>query len=207
MTDALTNATFEISEEELRWMVLNREHLPEELRDFEIFREGILDNATMAEQGFPGHTADSFSRLGRITGYMREFGTPKERFLSGDGTELVAATVAHLFRDDKAVHRWMEDVFVKRFEEHVGMKTDDGHEIVTGEKISVAGFHDEAVGMWALQRGPNGHVSSTVIDFRVGRILGVAYLVVSGKSKRESLVESMAAELERQIVRVVLGSA
>jgi len=207
MADALTSATYDISEDDLRWMVLEREKLPEEIREFEPFREGVLDNATMAEQGFPGNTAESFHKLGRITGYIREFGTPVDRPLIGDGTDLVAATVAHLFRDEGVVSRWMEEVFVKRFEENVGKKTEDGHEIVSVERIKIDGFHDEAVGMWTVQRGPNGLVSSTVVDFRVGRILGVAYLVTIGDFQRRALTECMAIELERQIVQVVLGSA
>ena len=207
MTDALTSATYDISEDDLRWMVLEGEKLPEELRGFEPFREGILDNATMAEQGLPGNTAENFHELGRITGYIREFGTNTERSLFGDGTDLVAATVAHLFRYDGAVSWWMEEVFVKRFEENAGKKTEDGHEIVSVERLKVDGFHDEAVGMRVVQRGPNGLVSSTVVDFRVGRILGVAYLVTVGDFQRKALTELMATELERQIVRVVLGSA
>ena len=50
-------------------------------------------------------------------------------------------------------------------------------------------------------------VSSTVVDFRVGRLLGVAYVVSVGEAERKELAERLGQELERQMVRVVLGSA
>ncbi len=188
-------------------MVLQKQHLPEELREFEHFREGVLTNATMADQGFPGNTAESLRNIGRITGRMREFANPVAKSLVQDGIDLVAATVVHLFQDDQSVSRWMTEVFVKQFEENEGKTRGAGHQLIAVRQLEVAGFHDEAVGIQAVQSGPNGIASSSVIDFRVGRLLGVAFVVTIGDIERRALTERLAIELERQMVAVVLGSA
>jgi hypothetical protein len=47
-------------------------------------------------------------------------------------------------------------------------------------------------------------VSSTIIDFRVGRLLGVAYVATLGNSGRLELVERLAQALERRFVQVAL---
>jgi hypothetical protein len=49
-------------------------------------------------------------------------------------------------------------------------------------------------------------VSSTVIDFRVGRILGVAFVGAVGNHDRLGLTSQLAVALEKKIVQVVLGS-
>jgi hypothetical protein len=48
-------------------------------------------------------------------------------------------------------------------------------------------------------------VSSTVVDFRVGRLLGVVYIAAFGNCERRAIVERLGQMLERKIVRVVLG--
>lgn len=207
MRDALSRATHGVSEDSLARMVVARESLPVGLQAFQPVREGVLDNATMAQMSFPGNTAEGLRQLGRITGYMREFVAPLGTILAGEGTDMVAATVVHLFDDEEAVSRWMSEVFVREFEENVGKALAPGPELVAVERLGVGGFHDEAVGIRALQRGPQGLFSSTVVDFRVGRLLGVAFLVTMGDVERKALAERLAGELERQMVRAVLGSA
>jgi hypothetical protein len=44
-----------------------------------------------------------------------------------------------------------------------------------------------------------------VIDFRVGRILGVAYVGTVGDHRRLKPTTELGLALERRIVRVVLG--
>ena len=206
LASSLTRATYSISEDDLQWMILQKRQLPKEFREFEPFREGMLTNDIMAEQGFPGNTAESFSNIGRLTGRMREFANPIAKSLLQDGIDLVAATVVHLFEDDQSVSQWMSEVFVKQFEENVGKARGAGHQLTAARQLEISGFHDEVVGMQAVQEGPNGLASSTVIDFRVGRLLGVAFVVTIGDLERRELTKRLAMELERQIVGVVLGS-
>jgi hypothetical protein len=72
------------------------------------------------------------------------------------------------------------------------------------QRLEFQGFADEVAGLRVLQSSPIGPISSTVVDFRVGRILGVAYVVTLGNHARRELVERLGHALERKIVRVVL---
>jgi hypothetical protein len=49
-----------------------------------------------------------------------------------------------------------------------------------------------------------GPISSTVVDFRLGRLLGVVYVATFGNYERQEVVERLGHALERKIVRVVL---
>ena len=204
MADILSDATLRISEEDLKSMVLEKEQLPQEFKQFKLGREGPLDNATMAEQGFPGSTEESFSDMGRIIGYMREFTSPTANPPAQDGTDIMVATVVHIFDDAQAVSKWMTDVFVKQFEDNVGKSMPSGQELIAVEHVAVNGFYDEAVALKATQTKDSESFSSTIVDFRLGRILGVAFVVTSGDVERTSLAEQVAVELERNIVKAVL---
>ena len=207
MTDLLTRATFAVAEDSLRKAVLERDMLPQEFADFEVFREGLLDNAAMAKQGFPGTSAEGIRQHGRITGFLKEFMSPPQSSSVTAGANVAVATVVHLFESDTAVLRWIDEVFSRQFEEHVGHAIAPDQDLLGVSKLPVRGFHDHAAALRALQSGPKGLVSSTIVDFRLGRILGVTYVVAYGDVERLALAEQIGVRLERQIVRVVLGAA
>lgn len=202
---ALERATYRVSEQDLEYMVLDKEDLPPEFSGYQQVRVGALDNENMAAHGFTGSTADRFRQAGRITGYMREFG-PTSDMNVFDGFNFVGSTVAHLFDNAESVTGWMQDVFLKDFESNVGESVGEGHQLISVTRLDPTGFFDEAVALKAVQGGPQGVVSSTVIDFRVGRILGVAFTGAVGNYDRLDLTNQLALALERRIVQVVLGS-
>jgi hypothetical protein len=206
MSEALNRATRSIREGDLPRMVLDLAELPPEFQGFHPSRDGLLDNATMAEQGFPGSSAERFAALGRITGYMQEFAAPVPR---GEGIpagyDLAVATVVHLFEDAPGVSRWMQEIFLGQFEANAGQEVHPDQHLLMVERLPFRGFADEVVGLRVLQSGPQGPVSSTVVDFRVGRVLGVVYLAAFGNCERQAIVERLGHALERKIVRVVLG--
>ena len=204
LIDSVTRATYNVTGADLARMVLDKDRLPEELASFEPLREGILDNETIASHGFPGNTAEGFREIGRISGHMREFASTEATPDSPDGTDLLAATVVHLFDNEAAVTRWMREIFVRQFEENVGRTLENNLELLAVDRLEVDGFHDVSVGIRAVQRGPEGALSSTVIDFRVGRVLGVAFVVSVGDCERKTLSQRLGVEVERQIVRVAL---
>jgi hypothetical protein len=72
------------------------------------------------------------------------------------------------------------------------------------QRLQFHGFADEVAGLRVLQSSPIGPISSTVVDFRLGRLLGVAYVATLGNYARGELVERLGLALERKIVRVVL---
>ena len=200
---ALDRATFGISEESLQYMVLENSDMPEEFQGFQVVREGPLDNETMAQHGFKGNTPERFRTLGRVTGFMRELG---ETSNAGDGFNFLGATVAHLFDNPKTVTDWMHEVFIKDFEANIGESVGEDQQLISTKRLETSGFFDEAVALKVLQGGTTGLVSSTVLDFRVGRILGVAFVGTVGDHERLDLATQLAQSLERQIVKVVLGA-
>jgi hypothetical protein len=186
-------------------MVLTKRELPSEFQEYQVVREGILDNETLAQHGFTASTSQRFRQAGRITGYMREFG-PTASMVVADGFNFVAATVAHLFDTPEAVSGWMRDVFLKDFEENVGNSVGQSQQLISAQRLEAVGFFDEAVALKVLQGGPAGILASTVIDFRVGRILGVAFVGVVGDHERLELAHQLGLALEKRIVQVVLGA-
>jgi hypothetical protein len=206
MSEALNRATRSIIDTDLPRMVLDLRELPLEFQDFHPTRDGILDNATMAEQGFAGSSAEHFAAIGRLTGYVQEFAAPLP---AGEairvGYDLAVATVAHLFEDAVGVSRWMQEIFLGQFEANVGQELHPGQHLLMVERLPFEGFSDEVVGLRVLQSGPQGPVSSTVVDFRIGRLLGVVYAAAFGNCERRALVERIGHTFERKIVQVVLG--
>jgi hypothetical protein len=206
MSEALNRATRFIRAADLPRMVLDLAELPPEFQGFHPSRDGILDNATMAEEGFPGNSAESFAALGRLTGYVQEFAAPVPR---GEvipvGYDIAAATVVHLFEEAQGVSRWMEEIFLGQFEVNAGREIHPDQHLLMVERLPFRGFSDEVAGLRVLQSGPQGPVSSTVVDFRVGRLLGVVYIAAFGNCERQALVERLGHALERKIVRVVPG--
>ena len=206
MFEALGRATEGVSEEDLTTMVLDPQDLPRELQEFQVGREGVLDNQTMAAQGFPGSTTGETRATGRITGYLREFIDRIEPSVLQTGSNVIAATVVHLFREEEDVSRWMKEKFLGEFQHFVGQELGNGQQLLSADQLQFDGFSDEVVGLRTLQTSDVGPVSSTIVDFRVGRLLGVAYLVALGDVQRDQLVNEMGIQLEQKIVRVVLGS-
>ena len=205
MPTALTRATYSVSEALLEQMLLAPSELPSDLATFERGLSGSLDNLTMAEQGFPGNSEDTFVKLGRITGYLAEYRNPSPPSAVGSGTEVAAGTVVHLFENEDRVSHWMTNVFLKQFEANVGFVGRDGSKLMSVEELNAAGFSDGAVCLHATQRTATGLVSSTVLDFRVGRLLGVAFVASEGDLGRLDRTTKLALALERKIVSVTLS--
>jgi hypothetical protein len=201
---ALYRATFSVTEADLEPMVLEKESLPAEFQGHEVAREGVLDNESMARHGFATSSATRFRQAGRITGFMKEFG-PTSSMAAPDGFNFLAATVAHLFDTPDSVSGWMHKIFLEGFESNVGQGIGDGHQLISAQRLQPQSFFDEAVALKVLQGGPSGLVSSTVIDFRVGRVLGVAFIGTVGDYERLDLATELGLTLEKRIVRVVLG--
>ena len=201
---SLDRATFGVSDTDLGLMVLEITELPEEFQGHQVVREGPLSNEAMAEHGFANSTAERFKQAGRINGFMREFG-PTSNMSAPDGFNFLAASVAHLFDTPDSVVGWMKDVFLKDFEENIGEGVGEGHQLVSAQRLEPKSFFDEAVALRILQGGPTGLISSTVIDFRVGRILGVAFVGTVGDHERMDLATEVGLALEKRIVRIALG--
>ena len=192
--------------DDLADMPLRAADLPPPFHGFSALRERTLDNETMARHGFPGSDAERFRRAGRIDGYMREFAAPAHSLEEMDGgADFMAATVAHLFETPDDVRRWMRDVFVKDFEDNVGVELRRGQKLVGVETLAPSGFFDDAAALKALHRDGDRLISVTIVDFRIGRILGVAFVGSLGDAARLEEASELAMELEKRIVSVALS--
>ena len=204
-TSSMARATYRVTEETLEDMVLEKSEFPNDFLAHQVVREGELDNERLARNGFVGSTAERFRTAGRVTGTMRELGPTSEMGMS-DGFDFMAASVVHLFDSPESVSRWMHDIFLKDFEDHVGDSVGQGHQLVSATRLDTSGFYDESVGLRVLQGGPGGLISSTVIDFRLGRLLGVAFIGTIGDHERADLTAEIGHALERRMASVVLGA-
>ena len=203
-TSAITRATYRVTEDTLPEMVLIKGEFPADFQTHQIVREGELNNETLAANGFAGNTAQRFLEAGRVTGNMRELG-PTSGMAMADGFDFMAASVVHLFDTPESVSRWMRDVFLKDFEDRVGDSVGQGHQLVSATRLETSGFFDESVALRVLQGGPTGLISSTVVDFRLGRLLGVAFVGTIGDHQRAELAMQIGQALERRMASVVLG--
>lgn len=202
--NSLHRATAHVALQDLSYMTLEQGDLPPQFEGFRLSRESDLDNEVMAQHGFPGSDAERFRRVGRIGGYMREFGAPVPPVI-GDGTDFMLATVAHLFETPDAVLTWMHDVFLGDFEANVGVSIGNGQNLVAIERLQPTGFFDEAVALKALHNDNGRLISVTIVDFRVGCVLGVAFVGTLGDHIRLDGATELARALEKHIVSVVLG--
>ena len=203
-TSALTRATYRVTQETLEDLVLDQNEFPVDFQDHQVVRDGELDNERLASNGFPGSTPERFQQAGRVTGQMRELG-PTSNMGMPDGFDFMAASVVHLFDTPESVSTWMHDIFLKDFEEHVGDSVGQGHQLVAVTRLETSGFFDESVALRVLQGGPSGLISSTVVDFRLGRLLGVAFVGTIGDHERPELTMQIGQALERRMASVVLG--
>ncbi len=203
-TTALTRATYRVTEDTLPDMVLEKIGFPGDFQGHQVVREGELDNERLASNGFAGSTAQRFREAGRVTGNMRELGPTADMAMT-DGVDFMAASVVHLFDSPELVSSWMHEIFLKDFEDNVGESVGQGHQLVSATRLETSGFFDESVALRVLQGGPTGLISSTVVDFRLGRLLGVAFVGTIGDHVRPDLTMQIGQALEKRIASVVLG--
>ena len=205
MSDALHQVTRALTADDLPRLVLEAAHLPAPLRHLMPSRSCFLDNHSLAEQGLPGSTAERFRDIGRLTGYLQEFlpAAPEGGNIPL-GFTLAASTVVHLFDDSHSVSRWIQEVFLRDFASKLDEEIHPGQHLLVAERLHFEGFADESAGLRVLQSSPEGPVSSTVVDFRVGRLLGVAYVVTLGNYTEHDLTQRLGRALERRMVQAIL---
>jgi hypothetical protein len=206
---ALLDAVRGVPADELQFMVLKKSQLPVDFAGFDLMHAGELDNETMAKNGFGKRTASQLREMGRVTGWVCEFAVPPGApTLKDEPAEIVmAATVVHLFDTEDQVKYWIDEIFIKEFRDHVGEETDTGQKLQGAELLSIEGLHDYAAGLLAVHETGESILASTIVDFRVGRLLGVAYVVAKRDVTLLDLAKELARGLEQQMVRVALGSA
>ena len=204
MSTKLVQATYDVHESDLPSLTLPVHSLPDRYETYTHVREDDLDNTKMAVHGFPGATEERFVEIGRLNGFVREFWSSDVN-PDVDGADVIVGSVAHLFNTPEGVHDWMHDVFLNDFHNNIGADAGEDQILVAVDQFTPEGFFDEAVGLRANYNRQGHPVSATIIDFRVGRILGVAYIATTGDHSRIDEVTDLGFKMEESIVSVVLG--
>ena len=204
MSTKLVQATFGVGESDLPRLALPVHSLPDRYKSYTQTREDDLDNTKMAVNGFPGATEERFVEIGRVNGFVREFWSPSVD-QNVDGADVVVGSVAHLFNTPDGVHDWIHDVFLSDFFNNIGADAGEDQILVAADQFTPEGFFDEAVGLLASYNRNGRPITATIVDFRVGRILGVAYVATTGDHARIDEVTELGIKMEESIVSVVLG--
>ncbi len=205
MTDPITKATLGVRRVDLQDMMPETAELPGQFHNFQQTKDGPLDNEELAEGSFPGNTAEYYREAGRISGHVREFVRPAESVPFPPGADIVVCTTVHMFDAPGSVSNWISNVFLKQFEEQVGRDLPHEHRIAEIERLEPQGFYDETAALRVLYDVTGDQVSSTIVDFRIGRLLGVAFVLTLGDDERLALAVQAALILERKMVAHVLG--
>ncbi len=205
--DRLSQLTLGVMSGDLRFMALDKSQLPDELAGFESLREEDLDNETFAKRSDGPDTVESLTEANRLNGYEVGFIVPQGgSTLAEEPSELLeASTAVHLFERAEDAQAWIDKAFVARLRRSVG-ETDAMDRKVTGvEVLRPSGFHGYSAGLLVLREVPGGELVSTIVEFQVGRVIGVATAVAKVDKTYLDLAVELGSRLERQIVRVVLG--
>jgi len=196
--------TYDTDISKLESMVLDLEEISIYLSGLRVVNEGILTNRQLAESGFHGDTESYFLNQGRKTGFMREFGIRNLEKMS-DGDDFVIGCVAHSFEDDRSVNDWMEQVFLKRFVDRIGELIGVNQKLLDVKEILSEHFFDHSLAVHLIEEGPEGEVSFTIIDFKIGTLLGVCFVGTKGRHSRMELCEQIGLALEQKMVTYLLG--
>ena len=200
----LNSITHDTDISKLESMVLNLDEISNFVPGLRMVNEGILTNRQLAESGFHGDTEDYFSNQGRKTGFMREFGI-NSRDKMYDGDDFVVGCVAHSFDNDRNVNDWMEKVFLKRFIDRIGELIGINQKLVDVKEMLSEHFFDHSLAVNLIEEGPEGEVSFTIIDFKIGTLLGVCFVGTKGTYSRIELCEQIGLALEQKMVTSLLG--
>jgi hypothetical protein len=199
----LNSLTYMIENEDLEQMVLRADEVPDEFKEFNIINEGMLDNEELAESGFPGDSEEYFKNYGRINGYMREFGS-RELVNIKENEKFIMGCVVHLFDHERDVNKWMEEVFLKRFMDRTGELIGVNQKLISVTEVLSDEFYDHSLAVDLVQSSPSGDVLFTIVDFKIGRLLGVCFIGTKGTQSQIGLCEQLGLVFEQKIARVVL---
>lgn len=212
MTEARTGGLLDVAScgvglDDVPLMLLDGADLPDDLGGFDTLTDRLLDNEAMAATSLGGRTAAGLADLGRLGGVAREFAAPRgAATLAEESAEILqAATVVHLFRGPLDVEHWIDQVFVREMRERVGQDEPEGAHLAGAELVDAHGFHEHAAGLMLLHQMQGVELASTIIDFQLGCLLGVAYVVAKRDVVLRELATDLALRLERRMVSVVLG--
>ena len=205
MPDPVHRATERLGEADLPALVLGPSELPEELGPMAVEGENVLDNDDLIANLFPELSPHTLRHdLGRLSGYVRRFAAV-EAGPPAEGAIVAVGATSHLYETPDNVARWVTEIFPGRFESKVGQSL-AGRFLHRCDRFSPRGLSDLTQGMEIMGEASGIMTTQVIIDFRVGRVLGVVFVHASGDVARRAQAEQLAKAQEAKIVRISLGA-
>ena len=189
---------------DLEPMPLTAALLPPELRGYETSQAGPVSNEKFSQYPFRETTAADLQRLGRQGGWLQEHNSPRDWEIA-DGLLLTAATSVHLFDRPAAVASWIQEQFVEHALSRIGQKAGSaGRRLLQAQQLpEPAGLYDRAAALYLLQDSPMGIFTVNMVNFRLGRLLGSAFIGTIGDHSRPEITQTLAQALERNMAQVL----
>ena len=208
MDQALIEATKRLGEVDQPSLLLQEDELPPVLAGLRLAHDALHDNDALARELFADVGAPALrSEYGRLTGWVRRFAADARGEKPGAPT--AAGVTCHLYTGPEDVERWVTQVFPGRFEGREGQKAPAakalGLQLAAVRRVKVPGLRDISQGMRVTIEDPGGLRTQTIVDFRVGSVLGVVFVVASGDVDCVPFVAPLAAAQERKIAQGARG--
>ncbi|MBI1885318.1 MAG: hypothetical protein HYS09_03220 [Chloroflexi bacterium] len=188
-------------------MVLPKEELGPDAADLPLdnspSESGFQDNKAAAQDtADPNDTAADVAEAGRINGYELSY-SDFSRLGEAEGA-VEADTAVELYRDADAASAWLARL-VNDIQGLEGQEAQEGFSVKNVETFTIDGLGDEATGLrYRFSVGDaTGH--TTLVIFRLDRLLAGTVQVRNDDKDVDSQVEQTARSLEERIKGVALG--
>ncbi len=205
--DELERALQSVTENDLAIMVLPQEELGEEFADLEIDEDSGFQNNEQATDDTinPEDTGEDLERAGRINGYELEYVAPDllSMLEAGEGVAVVE-TMVHLFKDAGAASDFLAEQ-VEDYQRFEGKEVMPSMTLQEAQTFAVDGLADEAIGVRARVSFGDMQLYGTGVYFRLGRLVGEAWIATGDDADVNSQVKTIARALEERIEGVLLG--
>lgn len=150
----------------------------------------------------PGDTARSLKSAGRIAGYDLAYVPPKA---SKRQVAVSVGTTADLFTDPVYATQHLSKQ-VSDFDRFMG-KVVDGVRLVAVKNFKAVGVGEEASGLQVTVVAGKARAHATVVYFRRGRLVGIAWAIRRDKRSVLDDVRRVALTLDTRMQRVLAGQA
>jgi hypothetical protein len=138
---------------------------------------------------------------------MCEFATNRNAGHLNLGTDIAVATLVDLFDSGEAITHWMTQVFISDMEKSVGKYVELDQEMLSAVRCKPEGLADESAEMHVFHKPSPWEISSTAVDFCVGRLLGVVFCITFATVQCRNETRHVAKNVENKILKAVLGGS
>lgn len=199
----------EITDEELRLMVLSAVELGPQYAEFEFDEDesGFRSNEDEIEEDFdPEDEAEDIERFGRVNGYADAYSFPEA--ISEEQGVFFIATAIGVYEDADGASGDLKDEVVDA-QRQIGMSIEDVT-LEDTEEFGADGVGDESAGLiLTLSASDDQRLTfyGTFVGFRRGRLIGSVVISRLDEEDDRDEVAALARKLDERILAVLRGEA